>query len=169
MALKKTSEVEVEGGDWLDFKELARLNTAVVFTVRQIEDEVDLGNGPLQPVRARVIILSGPQKGEIHEDERILAAGIRNKLTEVGDDVVGRLRPYGARKAPGLENEEPGDVEAAQAALDHVAAGTVPTQAAAPAAEEKPAKRAAKKEPAKVAAGNVTGDADADEDDDPDF
>lgn len=120
MALKKASEVEVEGGDWLDFKELAKSNTAALFSVREIEDEVDMGNGPLCPVRCRVVVLSGELAGTVHENERIINKGIFNRLTTVGDDVVGRLRLYGTRKNPGLEKEESGDVELAEQWLAHL-------------------------------------------------
>lgn len=117
MALVKSSERTSEG-EWVDFKELAREGAAVVITVTKFEDSTDFGNGTVKPVRGRVIVLTGTKAGEVFEDERILAAGIRIKLTEVGDDVVGRIRPYGTRKHPGLENEEQGDIELAVAALD---------------------------------------------------
>lgn len=118
MALRGASSVTVDQ-DWLDFKELAKENAAVLFSVREIEEEQKFANGEFSPVKARVIVLTGKHAGEVYPSERILAAGIRNKLTEAGEgeDVVGRIRPYGARKHPGLEAEEDGDIELAEAAL----------------------------------------------------
>jgi hypothetical protein len=115
MALKGASATQDQ--DWLDLKELALENAAAVFTVKSIEDSVDFGNGPIQPVRARVIVLTGRHAGEVYEDERILPKGVRMKLTEVGDDVVGRLTLYGSRKAVGLNAEFEGDIELAEKAL----------------------------------------------------
>jgi hypothetical protein len=116
MALKGASTV-TQDQDWLDLKELAVENAAAVFTVKAIEDPVDFGNGPIQPVRARVIVLTGRHAGEVYEDERILPKGVRMKLNEVGDDVVGRLTIYGTRKAVGLNAEYEGDIELAEKAL----------------------------------------------------
>lgn len=115
MALKGASATQDQ--DWLDLKELALENAAAVFTVKSIEDTVDFGNGPINPVRARVIVLTGRHAGEVYEDERILPKGVRMKLTEVGDDVVGRLTLYGSRKAVGLNAEFEGDIELAEKAL----------------------------------------------------
>lgn len=120
MALKGASTTQNE--DWLDLKELAMEGAAAVFTVREIESEVDFGNGPIQPVRARVIVLTGRHAGEVYPEERVLPKGVRMKLTEVGDDVVGRLALYGARKAVGLNAELEGDVALAEAALAKFAA-----------------------------------------------
>lgn len=91
----------------------------MLFTVKEIEEAEKFTNDTFSPVRARVVILTGSQAGEVYPDERILAAGIRLKLTEagVGADVVGRIRPYGSRKNPGLESEEAGDIELAEQAL----------------------------------------------------
>lgn len=115
--------------DWVDFKALAAEAAAVLFTVKEIEPEEKFSNSTFSPVRARVIILTGAQAGQVYDNERILAAGIRNKLTEVGADVVGRIKPYGARKHPGLEAEHPGDIELAEAALAKFnGGGDVPEQ-----------------------------------------
>jgi hypothetical protein len=103
--------------DWIDWEALARENAAVVCTVRSIEPEEDFGNGSVAPVRARVIILTGAQAGTVYENERILKAGIRLKLQEIGDDVVGRLVTYGKRNHVGLNNEHEGDIELAERAL----------------------------------------------------
>jgi hypothetical protein len=115
MALKGASTTQEQ--DWLDLKELAMENAAAVFTVKAIEDVADFGNGPIKPVRARIIVLTGKHAGEVYEDERILAKGVRMKLTEVSDDVVGRLTIYGTRKAVGLNAEHDGDIELAEEAL----------------------------------------------------
>jgi hypothetical protein len=129
--------------DWLDWSELAKENAAVVCSVREIEPESDFGNGPVRAVRARVIVLTGSQAGAIYPNERILKAGIRSKLTTVGDDVVGRVAPYGTRKpqAIGLESEESGDIALAEAALAKAAKGAggngkVPNQRAAAVEED---------------------------------
>lgn len=116
MALRGASSVTVDQ-DWVDFKALAAEAAAVLFTVKEIEPEEKFSNSTFSPVRARVIVLTGAQAGKVYDNERILAAGIRSRLTEVGADVVGRIKPYGSRKHPGLEAEHPGDIELAEAAL----------------------------------------------------
>lgn len=118
MALRGASTVTVDR-DWVEFKELARENAAVLFTVNEIEAEEKFTNSTFSPVRARVAILTGSQAGEVYPDERILAAGVRLKLAEagVGAHVVGRIQPYGSRKHPGLEAEEAGDLALAEKAL----------------------------------------------------
>ena len=121
MALKKASEA-APNQDWLDLKELAAERAAVVFTVLDKEPAKDFGNGVVEPVVADVIVLTGKHAGERHPKERILAAGVRNKLTTIGDSVVGRMGLYGPRKNPGLEAEEPGDIELAEKALAKFAA-----------------------------------------------
>lgn len=127
MALRGASTVTVDQ-DWVDFKALAAEAAAVLFTVKEIEPEEKFANGAFCPVRARVAILTGVQAGKVYDNERILAAGIRNKLTEVGADVVGRIKPYGSRKHPGLEAEHPGDIDLAEAALAKLNSGSVPDQ-----------------------------------------
>jgi len=117
MALKGASKVVSQDQDWIDWEDLAKERAAVVCTVLEIEEEEDFGNGVVAPVRADVIVLTGKHAGEVHANERILKAGIRNKLTEVGDSVVGRIGVYGKRKAIGLEAELDGDVELAEVAL----------------------------------------------------
>lgn len=114
--------------DWVDFKALAAEAAAVLITVKEIMPEEQFSNSKFCPVRARVVVLTGAQAGKVYPDERILAAGIRSRLTEVGADVVGRIKPYGARKHPGLEAEHPGDIELAEAALAKFAGGDVPAQ-----------------------------------------
>jgi len=126
MALRGASTTT--DSDWIDWAVLAAENAAVVCTVKEILPAKDYGNGEVAAVRARVIVLTGAQAGTVYEDERILKAGIRNKLNEVGDDVVGRLDVYGTRKAVGLQAEHAGDVELAQAALAKVSGGKVPVQ-----------------------------------------
>lgn len=101
----------------LDLNELGREGAAVLITVKGFAEEKDYGNGTVKPVEARVVALTGSHAGEIDDDALIFKAGIRNKLHEVGQSVVGRLRPYGARKAIGLEAEEDGDVERAMKVL----------------------------------------------------
>jgi hypothetical protein len=103
--------------DWIDWEGLAKEGAAVVCTVRSIEPEEDFGNGSVAPVRARVIVLTGSKAGEVYPDERILKAGIRLKLQEIGDDVVGRLGIYGKRGHVGLNAEADGDIELAERAL----------------------------------------------------
>lgn len=103
--------------DWINWEALAAENAAVVCTVKELEPETDFGNGSVAPVRARVIVLTGSKAGTVYPNERILKAGIRMKLTEVGDDVVGRLAVYGKRNHVGLNNEQDGDLDLAQAAL----------------------------------------------------
>src|SRR5882757_1683395 len=126
MALRGASTTT--DSDWIDWAVLAAENAAVVCTVKEILPAKDYGNGEVAAVRARVIVLTGAQAGTVYEDERILKAGIHNKLNEVGDDVVGRLDVYGTRKAVGLQAEHAGDVELAQAALAKVSGGKVPVQ-----------------------------------------
>lgn len=119
MALTRASEVATattsEGQ--LDLNELGREGAAVLITVTGFGEEKDYGNGVVKPVEARIVALTGSHAGEIDEDALIFKAGIRNKLHQVGQSVVGRLRPYGARKAIGLEAEEDGDVELAEKVL----------------------------------------------------
>lgn len=126
MALRGASTVTVDQ-DWVDFRALSEEAAAVLFTVKEILPEEKFANGSFCPVRARVIVLTGVQAGKCWESEKILAAGIRNKLTEVGADVVGRIKPYGVRKNPGLEAEHPGDIELAEKALAKFGA-SVPDQ-----------------------------------------
>jgi hypothetical protein len=103
--------------DWIDWEGLAKEGAAVVCSVKSIEPEEDFGNGSVAPVRARVIVLTGSQAGTVYEDERILKAGIRLKLQEIGDDVVGRLGIYGKRNHVGLNSEADGDIALAERAL----------------------------------------------------
>jgi len=116
MSLKKASDA-VPNEDWLQWDELASENAAVVCTVKSIEAPRDYGNGEVAAVRADVIVLTGKRAGEQYPAERILKAGIRSKLKEVGDSVVGRVGVYGARRAIGLEAERDGDVALAEQAL----------------------------------------------------
>ncbi|HEX4391615.1 MAG TPA: hypothetical protein VH084_08730 [Mycobacterium sp.] len=115
MALKGASTTV--DTDWIDWDGLAKEGAAVVCTVKSIEPEEDFGNGSVAPVRARVIVLTGSKAGEVYPDERILKAGIRLKLQEIGDDVVGRLGVYGKRNHIGLNAEADGDIELAERAL----------------------------------------------------
>lgn len=126
MALKGASTTV--DSDYIDWAGLAAENAAVVCTVKAIEPPKDFGNGEVAAVRARVIVLTGSMAGTVYEDERILKAGIRNKLQEVGDDVVGRLDVYGTRKAVGLQAEHDGDLALAQAALEKANGWTAPPQ-----------------------------------------
>lgn len=115
--------------DWVDFKALAEEAAAVLISVKEIMPTEKFANGEFCPVRARVIVLTGTLAGQVFPDEKILSAGIRNKLTEVGSDVVGRIKPYGTRRHPGLEAEHPGDMELAEAALaKYESGGDVPAQ-----------------------------------------
>lgn len=115
MALKGASTTI--DSDFIDWKSLAEENAAVVCTVKEILESKDYGNGEVAAVVARVIVLTGSQAGAVFPDERILKAGIRLKLQEIGDDVVGRLDVYGTRKAIGLQAEHAGDIELAEKAL----------------------------------------------------
>jgi hypothetical protein len=124
--------------DWIDWEALALEGAAVVCTVREIEQPKDYGNGEVAAVRARVIVLTGKHAGSVYPDERILKKGIRMKLENVGDDVVGRLAIYGTRKAVGLNAEQEGDIELAEKALAKASGKAVPAQASAPAEEEPP-------------------------------
>lgn len=119
MSLTRASEARTEGmrEGQLNLDELGREGAAVLITVTGWAEEKDWGNGVVRPVEARIVALTGSHAGEVDEDALIFKAGIRNKLTEIGQSVVGRLRPYGARKAIGLESEEDGDVELAERAL----------------------------------------------------
>lgn len=136
MALRGASTTTDQ--DWIDWASLAAENAAVVCTVKELLAPKDYGNGEVAAVRCRVIVLTGSQAGTVYEDERVLKAGIRNKLTAVGDDVVGRLDVYGTRKAVGLQAEHDGDVELAQAALAKAGGGSVPAQNSGPKNEEEP-------------------------------
>lgn len=129
MAVKRASKAT--NVDFIDWDALAKERAAVVCTVLEYEDEEDFGNGVVEPVRARVIILTGSKAGQVYDNERILKAGIRQKLNVVqtdddgnevqvvgiGDDVVGRLEFYGKRNHVGLNAEDDGDVELAEKAL----------------------------------------------------
>lgn len=114
MALKGVSTTVDQ--DWIDWKALAEENAAVVCTVREILEPHDYGNGEVAAVKARVIVLTGTEAGAVYE-ETVLKAGVRIKLQEVGEDVVGRLDLYGSRKAVGLQAEHAGDMELAEKAL----------------------------------------------------
>lgn len=105
--------------DFIDWESLGQEGAAVLCSVLEIEEEMNFGNGPVQPVRARVIILTGKQAGKVYSNERIMKAGIRNRLQEVGDDVVGRMSTYtrGKKVYPCLNDEADGDIELAEAAL----------------------------------------------------
>lgn len=120
MALSGVSADEPTG-DYIDFKSLCAEQAAVVVSIRELCEPEEQTHGEVQPVRARVIVLSGSQKGEVFEDEKIINKGITNSLRRkaVGDDVVGRIRPYGTGKWPGLEREDSGDIELAEKALAH--------------------------------------------------
>jgi hypothetical protein len=118
MALSGVSE-DAPSGDYVDFKSLAAEGAAVVITIRELLEEEQQTHGMVEPVRARIIVLTGEQKGQVFEDEKIINKGITNSLRRkaVGDDVVGRIRPYGTGKWPGLEREDSGDIELAEKAL----------------------------------------------------
>lgn len=119
MTLTRASEVpagDMRDGQ-LDIDELGREGAAVLITVLGWGEEKDWGNGMVKPVKARIVALTGSRAGEVDEDALIFKAGIRIKLQEVGQSVVGRLRPYGQRKHIGLEAEMDGDVELAERAL----------------------------------------------------
>lgn len=124
--------------DWIDWKSLAEENAAVVISVRELMAPKDYGNGEVAAVRGRVIVLTGSQAGEVFPDETILKAGIRIKLTEVGDDVVGRLDVYGTRKAIGLQAEHTGDIELAERALAKATGKKSTAKKSAPADDDEP-------------------------------
>lgn len=118
MALRGASTTT--DSDFIDWMSLATEGAAVVCSVRSIEPEKDYGQGtPVAVPRARIIVLTGKQAGVVFDEEMIFKAGIRNKLTEVGDDVVGRVATYtrGKQVHPCLNNEADGDIELAEAAL----------------------------------------------------
>lgn len=123
MALRGASET-TNDQEWLDLKELAKEGAAAVFSPIRMADPVDFGNGEFTPVVADVVILTGKQAGAYFPGEKIMAAGVRMKLQDdIGNSVVGRIRPYGARKHPGLEPEEAGDLQLAERALAKYAKG----------------------------------------------
>lgn len=128
MGLTRASEARTEGmrEGQLNLDELGREGAAVLITVTGWAEEKDWGNGIVRPVEARIVALTGSHAGEVDEDALIFKAGIRNKLTEIGQSVVGRLRPYGPRKAIGLESEDEGDVELAERALAKVDGSKTP-------------------------------------------
>lgn len=130
--------------DQLNIDELGREGAAVLITVTGWGEEKDWGNGNVRPVKARIVALTGVHAGEVDEDALIFKAGIRNKLTEVGQSVVGRLRPYGARKTIGLESEEDGDVELAERALAKLDGPSIPESRSPIADEVRSAKTAVK-------------------------
>lgn len=131
MALSGVS-ADIPDGDYIDFKSLASEGAAVVVSILELCDPEEQTHGPVEPVRARVIVLSGTQKGEVFENEKIINKGVTNSLRRrnVGDDVVGRIRPYGPGKWPGLEREDAGDIELAEKALAHFGAAGAPADAA---------------------------------------
>lgn len=126
MALSGVSE-DAPTGDYIDFKDLAAEQAAVVVSILELCDPEPQTHGQVEPVRARVIVLSGSQKGEVYDNEKIINKGVTNSLRrkQVGDDVVGRIRPYGTGKWPGLEREDAGDIELAEKALAHFGAAGV--------------------------------------------
>lgn len=130
MALRGASET-TQDNEFLDLKELAKEGAAAVFTPTRLGVEEDFGNGPFVPVIADVIVLTGKNAGAYHPGEKIMAAGVRIKLQDIGDSVVGRIRPYGTRKHPGLEPEEPGDMELAERALAKYSKGSTKSKAKA--------------------------------------
>lgn len=137
MALKGASTTVDQ--DWIDWAALATENAAVVISVKELLAPKDYGNGEVAAVRARIIVLTGSQAGTEFPTETVLKAGIRSKLTTVGDDVVGRLDFYGSRKAVGLQAEHDGDLALAEAALAKANGGkSVPAQNSGPKNEEEP-------------------------------
>lgn len=120
MALSGVSQ-DAPSGDYIDFKALSAEGAAVVMTIRELLEPEQSTYGEIEPVRARVIVLTGEQKGQVFEDEKIISKGITSSLRrrDVGDDVVGRIRPYGQGRYPGLEREDSGDIELAEKALAH--------------------------------------------------
>lgn len=135
MALRGASET-TQDQEWLDLKELAKEGAAAVFTPVRQGEEVDFGNGPFTPIIADVIVLTGKQAGAYYPGEKIMAAGVRTKIQDIGDSVVGRIRPYGQRKHPGLEPEEEGDLALAERALKKYAPKTAASKKAAAAMED---------------------------------
>jgi hypothetical protein len=131
MALKGASET-TNDTEFLDLKELAKEGAAAVFTPIRLGEVEDYGNGEFTPVIADVVILTGKNAGAYYPGEKIMAAGVRVKIQDIGDSVVGRIRPYGSRKHPGLEPEEDGDLALAERALKKYAPKSS-TKKAAPA------------------------------------
>lgn len=127
--------------DFIDWMGLAVEGAAVCCTVKTIEPSHDYGNGELEAPRAQVIVLTGKQAGAVYANELVLKAGIRNKLSDVGDTIVGRMATYsrGKQVYPCLNSEQDGDIELAEKALAKFA-GTDQN--------EKPAKTSKKAKPA---------------------
>lgn len=126
--------------DFIDWMSLAVEGAAVCCTVNSIEPSKDYGQGTaVEAPRAQVIILTGKQAGVVYPNELVLKAGIRNKLTEIGDSVVGRMATYtrGKQAYPCLNNEQPGDLELAEEALERVNGGAKETAKKAPAKKTK--------------------------------
>lgn len=109
--------------DYIDWIGLAAEGAAVCCTVNSIEPPKDYGQGkPVAVPRAQIIVLTGKLAGTVYPDEMVFKAGIRNKLTEVGDTIVGRMSTYARGKDthPCLNNEQDGDLALAEAALEKV-------------------------------------------------
>jgi hypothetical protein len=121
--------------DYIDWMSLAVEGAAVCCTVNSIEEPKDYGQGkPVAVPRAQIIVLTGKQAGTVFPDEMVFKAGIRNKLTEVGDTIVGRMSTYARGKDthPCLNNEQDGDLDLAKAALAKENGGSVPAQNSGP-------------------------------------
>jgi len=109
--------------DYIDWMALALEGAAVCCTVNSIEPPKDYGQGkPVAVPRAQIIVLTGKLAGTVYPDEMVFKAGIRNKLSEVGDTIVGRMATYARGKDthPCLNNEQDGDLALAEAALEKV-------------------------------------------------
>ncbi len=129
MALRGASTTT--DSDYIDWMALALEGAAVCCTVNLIEPEKDYGQGTaVAAPRVRVIVLTGKQAGTVYPNELVLKAGVRNKLTEVGDTIVGRMGTYnrGKQSYPCLNNEQDGDIALAEAALEKANGWAAPPQ-----------------------------------------
>ena len=149
--------------------EAADEGEAVLVTVIKDIGEKDYGNGPVQRYICRIIFLTGEHEGYVNNDATVNWGGWVGRLRKavekegLGAHVVARLERYGERKAIGLTDDEDGDVELAEKALEKHGDPFLDAAPGKLAKEVDAAKRSVKE---KVAAGKAAA---AGSDDEPPF
>ena len=101
-------------------EDMADEKEAVLITVlKDLGEKSFNGNDPVQGYLIRFICLTGEHEGLVNDEWPCYKAGFRGRVAQagVGATFVARLGRYGTRDAIGLEDDEDGDVDLAEAAL----------------------------------------------------
>lgn len=104
----------------LALEDMADEGDAVLITVLKDLGVKDFGNGSARGYLIRLICLTGDHDGLVNDDWPVYKRGFLNRIERagVGASFVARLGRYGERKTIGLEDDQDGDVELAEKALE---------------------------------------------------